>query len=619
MKVLVGLFDHMVIQRNTKNVSEAFFSGMSDLSGNLFATVYKGRQVLRGFEQYKAGQAGEGIFSGTLKGVPAGGPYRVDLTLGDARCVIRDILVGDVWLLAGQSNMGGAGLSTTAAEMKPDRLVRAFYMDDSWRVAQDPIHQMWDCVDEVHVFLNGGARPGKPEIPKNGIGPGPMFGRDMKRRSGVPQGLIACAHGGTGMVTWDPASRDEGGRSLYGAMLRRFVKNGSKVAGLVWYQGCNETNQWDTLNYTLRMQRFAAAVRRDLGDADLPVVMVQVARVVGFSPESVPHWNGVREQQRLLPRTIPNLTVVPAIDLPLDDLIHLSGAGQLRLGRRLAEAAHVLRKGGKAGLPPIELASITPATIGNAGALVVEYKNVVGGLRAAGRPLGFWYEAADGLAKVFDVALDGNRAIVRTTLSESQLNAGALYYGFGLDPVCNITDEADRSLPAFGPFDIGATSAFMPFISTLRVSKFMPWTSDFKSLQIPCMTAVQLKRREFPEVFCNLHAEIEKQGTEEATVYFACKFRCPEAMHLRLHLGYDGPVKAWADGLAVACDPTGINPAVPSKQKISLATRKGLHEVVVALGTRKGATWGLYMQLERPGLTRKALDTGSYLMPEVVG
>ena len=619
MKVLVGLFDQMVVQRNSKNVSDAFFSGLTEFSGQLFATVYKGKQVLGGFERRQVGQAGDGVFSGTLQGVPAGGPYRVDLTLGDARCVIRDILVGDVWLLAGQSNMCGAGLSTTATEMKPDRLVRAFYMDDSWRVAQDPIHQMWDCVDEVHVVLNGGARPSKPAIPKDGIGPGPMFGREMKRRTGVPQGLIACAHGGTGMATWDPARRDEGGRSLYGAMLRRFVKNGAKVAGLVWYQGCNETNEWDTLNYTLRMQQFVAAVRRDCGAADLPVVMVQLARVVGFRPESGPHWNGVREQQRLLPRTIPNLAVVPAIDLPLDDLIHLSGAGQLRLGRRLAEAAASLRAEGKAGLPPIELAAVSPATIGNAGTLIVEFKNVVGGLQAAGRPLGFWYQTADGLAKVFAVVLDGNRAIVRTTLPESQLNGGSLYYGFGLDPVCNITDEAGRSLPAFGPVEIGATSVFLPFISKLRVSEFMPGTSDFQSLQIPDLLTLRFKRREFSEVFCNLHAEIEKQGAAEQTVYFACKFRCPEAMQLRIHLGYDGPIKAWADGAAVACDPTGMNPAAPSKQQIPLAARKGLHEVVVALGTRQGATWGLYLQLERLNRPPQTMDREAELLPEVIG
>ncbi len=618
MKILLGLFDHMVVQRNPKNVSEAAFSGTTEARGPLWATVRKGRNTLPDFKHRKVGQAGAGVFSGLLKGIPVGGHYQVELRVGTQHCVVQDILVGDVWLVAGQSNMSGAGLSSRATELKPDQQVRAFFMDDSWRAAQDPIHQMWDSVDEVHTQPNGSVRPTKPAMVKDGIGPGPMFGKTMKRLTGVPQGLIPCAQGGTGMSTWDPALQNEGGRSLYDAMMRRFVKNGAKVAGLIWYQGCNETNTWDAPNYTLRMQRFVKTVRSDCGIPDLPVAMVQLARVVGFATAAAPHWENVREQQRLLPQTIPNLTVVPAIDLPLDDLIHLSGAGQLRLGRRLAQAMQVLRGAPKTGRPPLELKSITSATIGNAGSLVVEFRNVVGTLQATGRPMGFWLKTTDGLAKVFDVVLEGSRAVVRTTLPENQLSEGALYYGPGLDPFCNITDGADRSLPAFGPVNIGASSAFLPFISTLRVSQFMPGVPDFSSLPAPLRKALQLKLRIFPEIFCNLHAEIAQQGSLEQTVYYVCAFRCQQAMALVIHLGYDGPVKAWYDGRAVACDPAGMNPAIPSEQKIPVAAGKGRHEVVVALGTRRGETWGLYLQLERTGLTRQLIDAGTYAMPEVL-
>ena len=53
----------------------------------------------------------------------------------------------------------------------------------------------------------------------------------------VPQGVICCAHGGTSMDQWSPEGRDLGGdESLYGAMYRRFVHNGSRVKGMFWYQ-----------------------------------------------------------------------------------------------------------------------------------------------------------------------------------------------------------------------------------------------------------------------------------------------------------------------------------------------------------------------------------------------
>ena len=41
--------------------------------------------------------------------------------------------------------------------------------------------------------------------------------KEMLRRTGVPQGLIACAHGGTSMAQWSPKLKRLGGDSLYGA------------------------------------------------------------------------------------------------------------------------------------------------------------------------------------------------------------------------------------------------------------------------------------------------------------------------------------------------------------------------------------------------------------------
>ena len=51
--------------------------------------------------------------------------------------------------------------------------------------------------------------------------------------------------------------------------------------------------------------------------------------------------------------------------------------------------------------------------------------------------------------------IDGSRAMLRTSLPLAQAKGKFVCYGFGLDPYCNITDEADRSLPAMGPVKIG--------------------------------------------------------------------------------------------------------------------------------------------------------------------
>ena len=386
MNIEVGLFPHMVVQRNRHNVSEANFSGMCSSTGLVLATVRSGQRGLKGFASIPVGTSAQGRMKGCLKGVPAGGPYTIELQVGVEKLVVPDVLVGDVWLLGGQSNMQGCGL-VAKKRLQVDPLVRAFYMDDRWAVAKNPLHNRWVCVDQVHIDLCG-CRPS--QLPADyGVGPGPAFGIEMRRRTGVPQGLIACAHGGTSMTQWDPVRKAEGGKSLYGAMVRRLHKNGQRVAGMIWYQGCNEANIQDAPLYTRRMRMFVAALRRDAVDKNLPVAMVQIARVFGRSSGLAASWNSVQDQQRRLPQVIKNLATVLAIDLPLDDNIHVSGEGHAVLGVRLAQAMQNLRGDRKAGPPPIAMKKIFLETVRGRGVVVVEFENVVGKLRAGSLPSGF--------------------------------------------------------------------------------------------------------------------------------------------------------------------------------------------------------------------------------------
>jgi hypothetical protein len=146
---------------------------------------------------------------------------------------------------------------------------------------------------------------------------------------------------------------------------------------------------------------------------------------------------------------------VPAIDLALEDCIHLCGPDQFRLGRRLAEAAWTLLHGSKAGKPPIELKSVKRITDSTGHmAFEITFDHVVGKLIATGRPTGFKLLTDSGreFPAGYRVDLDGNKAIIKTFLSpDYKDNELLLSYGYGVYAYCNITDEADRSLPAFAP------------------------------------------------------------------------------------------------------------------------------------------------------------------------
>ena len=460
MKILEGLFDNMVLQRNRRNRSDAAFTGESRADGIVTVRATRRGRALAGWNGAAAGHAARGKLGGRIRGLPAGGPYDIEITVTNADRQtldskrIRNVLVGDVWLLAGQSNMEGVGYLKDAA--KPHPMVRAFFMDDRWGVAKDPIHNLSQAVDPVHPDISGGP----PQRDRHaGVGPGVAFGQEMHRRTGVPQGLIPCAHGGTSMTQWDPAGKSLGSHSLYGAMLRRLRKNGGRAAGLVWSQGCSEVTAADAPLYTGRMKALARAVRRDIGDPRLPIVAVQISRALLVGASDAKWWNSIQDQQRRLPDAIPRFFVAPTIDLELDDMIHISGKDQNRLGARLAQAMRVLRGDRKAGKPPIRLKSVTVEKnpLNGWKVIRVKFENVMGRLRTGDRPNGFDLVEGQPLSRIYRIDLERNAAVIRTRLEAGEAPGAMLYYGYGAVPYCNITDAADRSLPAFGPIEPAKT------------------------------------------------------------------------------------------------------------------------------------------------------------------
>lgn len=274
-----------------------------------------------------------------------GGPYTIEDKL--------DIYVGDVWVMAGQSNMRGHGFLEEPFKKKketptPLDLVHLFDSTETWRVASDPTHCLSLSKRMVHHTLPD-PTVRNPNICKyRGASLGPSFGLHY----GIPVGLIASAHGGVTLNNWKRPSElttDTRSTTLYGAMMDRIQKVGA-IAGVLWYQG--ESDAEDISNaesYGDRFRQWLKMLRIDTRP-DLPVILVQLGSHRVDLPNIINNWKIVQDQQRQLQDTY--TACVGSIDCGLDDRVHLSKDGLDVLGKRLARAANLVLKGKTSDVTP---------------------------------------------------------------------------------------------------------------------------------------------------------------------------------------------------------------------------------------------------------------------------
>jgi sialate O-acetylesterase len=128
-----------------------------------------------------------------LAPLPAGGPHRLRVQ-GDQTVELRDVLIGDVWLLGGQSNMEwplaetDTGAQEVASPQNPQLRQLRVPLRASVRTEAEIVPAPW-------VVAEPGAVGGFSAV-------GYHFARQMQAVQGVPIGLIQTAWGGSMLETW---------------------------------------------------------------------------------------------------------------------------------------------------------------------------------------------------------------------------------------------------------------------------------------------------------------------------------------------------------------------------------------------------------------------------------
>ena len=365
--------------------------------------------------------------------------------------------------------MQGCGALNDAVAA-PDPRVFCFSSAGNWETAREPLHRLWESVTPVHIEF---MRPGldahfatlsdaelaahEAEHRTSGAGLGLAFGSALAEATGRDIGLIAAAHGGTSLDQWSHERKNQGGHSLYGAMLQRIQMAGGNLRGVLWYQGESDADAQLAATYQARLSAWIADLRAEVGRPNLPVLLVQLGRYVAPPPpEPITPWDTVRAALSTLPESVPHTAATSAIDLGLDDGVHINTSGLIRLGRRLARLATELQNAPDQIAGPRIVSLKTAATPPGPGEVKLTSRNVSGGWLPRDHMSGFSVHDASGAPhptlEIINVSRDAADATtIRILLSGPAATDVYIAYGLGFNPYCNVVDEADRPLCAFLP------------------------------------------------------------------------------------------------------------------------------------------------------------------------
>ena len=242
----------------------------------------------------------------------AGGPYSITFISSTQKVVISDILIGEVWLCSGQSNMeyafnwqAGVLDADDAVAKSDNNQLRYFQLSHTYSIfPRDNSDGEWKI--------------SSPETTPSMSVIGYFFGKTIHEKLNVPVGLIASYWGGTCVQSWTPKEVYEQNAELkrlandtkpvnwapvepsviYNSMLYPLVNY--KIAGAIWYQG--EANTGEPQNYGKLFDGLITGWRKAFNN-DFPFYFVQIAPWSGYWKNSSAYLREQQESVLHLPKT----------------------------------------------------------------------------------------------------------------------------------------------------------------------------------------------------------------------------------------------------------------------------------------------------------------------------
>lgn len=465
------LADHMVVQRG--------------LPVHLWGTAAPHENVAVTFRgETKSTTADElGRWSVYLSPGEASGPFQITVK-GTNTIVLNDVLVGDVWVASGQSNMefpmealANADAEIAAAQYPKIRIFRVEHRPADFP-RSDVTAKTWAACT--------------PETVADSSAVAYFFARDLYQKMNVPIGLVESFWGGTPAESWTSlhslsadaslmpvfASRSktvdeqeltllrlqqedrdfqqaaaqakaEGkpapGRpwhpdfaawapaALFNGMIAPLTHFG--IRGVIWYQGEANSGERAPL-YAHLFQTMISDWRRAWDEGDFPFLFVQIAN---WNTEPDGRWPEVRDAQR---RALALRNTGMAVTIDIGDPVDIHPKNKRDVGLRLALAARAISYGEK-----LEWSGPLYRELTREDRALRVWFDHANGLAAKDGPLaGFEVAGADGKYVAADAKIEGASVVVS---SSAVPEPASVRYAWAANPTCNLVNR--EGLPA-SPF-----------------------------------------------------------------------------------------------------------------------------------------------------------------------
>ncbi len=374
---------------------------------------------------------------------------------GKAAVTLHDVLVGEVWLCSGQSNMGfmvDAG----------DPLHRVANADAEVAAARYPLMRHFTVGHHASTVplesAQGEWAVCSPQTVGHFTAVGYFFARDLFIRLDVPIGIINSSQGAGPVESWmSPAAlaafpgfsnghpvpgAAQGAEdawipgSLFNGMIQPLLP--FAIRGVVWYQG--EANVNHAAEYAVQFPALITAWRAHFGQGDIPFIWVQLANFTSPTEPPGEHWAFLREAQS---RALSLPATGHAVAIDIGEAANVHPRNKQEVGRRLA----LIAKAKVYSIPVDCSGPVFQRAEAEGPGLRVRFSFAGEGLTASGKPLqSFEVAGADRVFHPASAIIQGDSVLVHSANVRLPV---AVRYAWRNAPEANLYNGA--GLPA-APF-----------------------------------------------------------------------------------------------------------------------------------------------------------------------